>query len=617
MSPLPPRTRRRGPLAAPVRAARRLGEIRRTQLVTTYGVGAMIAVENESFMVRGIDSWDTSEAVTVVEPRLAQQLGVGGFRLPPAPDPTRARDGVRASRFPLVYSCPQCGSLAPFQRFNSPAGKAECSLCSEDLVPSRFVVACENGHLDDFPYWHWVHRGTGRPSGGSCGGSLSLRTEGSTASLRGVVVSCSCGVDPVSMEGAFRRKALRDLGLGCTGRLPWLKDAPHERCGLRPRTLQRGSSSVWFPVVHSALSIPPWSEGLAKLVSRYYDKLKDASSADIRGFLKVEGVLGKHPEYSADEVVDLVDQWRQAGTVDEGTAEGRSQSLREKIYRDEYDTLRRAYPEREDAEHQDFVCEPPISSVLPLTRSHGIEQVMLLHRLREVRALESFTRVDEPSMADAPSRRARISLTPQNWLPAMEVSGEGVFLRLDEERLQAWEQAPGPVSRARRVRENHQRLLEDRAGGARIAPRSPASPRYLLLHSLAHVLINEWSLDGGYPAAALRERLYVDKDMAGILIYTATSESAGSLGGIVAQGEPDRLAAGLHSALQRAGWCSNDPLCMESESSGADGLDLAACHACLLLPETSCENNNILLDRAALVGTPDGRTAGFFGATGF
>lgn len=134
---------------------------------------------------------------------------------------------------------------------------------------------------------------------------------------------------------------------------------------------------------------------------------------------------------------------------------------------------------------------------------------------------------------------------------------------------------------------------------------------------MAHVLINEWSLDGGYPAAALRERLYVDKDMAGILIYTATSDSAGSLGGIVAQGEPDRLATGLRSALQRAGWCSNDPLCMESEASGADGLNLAACHACLLLPETSCENNNVLLDRAALVGTPDGRTAGFFGPTGF
>ncbi|MFF2954661.1 DrmB family protein [Kitasatospora sp. NPDC057965] len=613
MSPLPPRTRRRGPLSAPVRAARRLGEIRRAQFVTTYGVGAMIAVENESFLVRGTDSWDMSEAVTVWEPRLARQLGVNSFRLPPAPDAERAKDGVRATRFPRMYSCPGCGSLAPFQKFNSPAGKAECSLCLEDLVPSRFVVACENGHLDDFPYWRWVHRGAGRTIG-PCGGTLSLRAQGSTASLRGVVVSCSCGVAPVSMEGAFRRKTVEELGLRCTGRLPWLKDAPDETCGLWPRTLQRGSSSVWFPVMHSALSIPPWSEGLAKLVSRYYDELKNLPREDIPGFLLGAKVLNKHPEYSPDEVVELVDQWSRAEEAAEDAEKDPPQTLRAKIYRDEYDTLRRTYPERADAEHQDFVCEPPTSSVLPLTRSYGIEQIMLVERLREVRALESFTRVEEPGAVETTARRARISRTPQNWLPAMEVSGEGVFVRLDEDRLREWEQRAEPAARARRLRENHQRLLAERTSSAAgPVPGSPATPRFLLLHSLAHILINEWSLDGGYPAAALRERLYVDKDMAGILIYTATSDSAGSLGGIVSQGEPDRLAGGLRAALHRANWCSNDPLCMEAEASGADGLNLAACHACLLLPETSCENNNILLDRAALVGTPDGLASGFFG----
>jgi hypothetical protein len=116
-------------------------------------------------------------------------------------------------------------------------------------------------------------------------------------------------------------------------------------------------------------------------------------------------------------------------------------------------------------------------------------------------------------------------------------------------------------------------------------------------------LINEWSLDGGYPAAALRERLYAYENMAGVLIYTATSDSAGSLGGLVAQGEIDSLASSLPAAFERAGWCSNDPLCMESEASGADSVNLAACHACVLLPETSCETNNSFLDRALLVST--------------
>ncbi|MYS22802.1 protein of unknown function [Streptomyces sp. DvalAA-14] len=614
MPPQPPRTRGRTRNSVLSHKARRLGEIRRAQLITTYGVGAMIAVENESFLVRGIDSWDISEAPFVLEPRLARQLRVKGFRLPPAPDPDRATDGVRATRFPTMYSCPRCRSLQPFRKFNSPAGKAECSICEEDLVPSRFVMACAHGHLEDFPYWKWVHRGT-RPTGsGACGGELRFRADGSTASLRAVLISCSCGAEEVSMEGSFRRQALKDLGIGCAGRRPWLKDAPVEHCQEAPRTLQRGSSSVWFPVMHSALSIPPWSGGLAKLVVPLYDKLKDRTPDEIRVFLDVDGTLRHHPAYSPDQVISMVQQLREQENPEQGPVPPpASESSRTRLYRDEYSSLCAPHTEHEDGHDQDFVCEFPDASVQPLTVAHGVEQVMLIKRLREVRALETFTRVEEPSPADTSVRQAPISLQKLDWLPAIEVSGEGVFLRFDGDRLRAWEQHPGPVARARRIRDNHEKLLRERVGtSGNPVPDSPATPRYLLLHALAHVLINEWSLDGGYPAAALRERLYADDEMAGVLIYTATSDSAGSLGGIVAQGEPTRLDGTLRAALRRASWCSNDPLCMESEASGADSLNLAACHACLLLPETSCENNNILLDRAALVGTPDGLVPGFF-----
>ncbi len=134
----------------------------------------------------------------------------------------------------------------------------------------------------------------------------------------------------------------------------------------------------------------------------------------------------------------------------------------------------------------------------------------------------------------------------------------------------------------------------------------------VLLHTLAHVMIHEWSLDSGYPAASLRERIYSGDGMAGVLIHTATSDSAGSLGGLVAQGEPDRLAKALRSAVRRAEWCSTDPLCLETEISGTGGTNLAACHACVMLPETSCEHNNGLLDRALLVGTPEDPSLGFF-----
>ncbi|MEU0688293.1 DUF1998 domain-containing protein [Streptomyces uncialis] len=616
MSPVPPRTRRRGLPSTPARTARKLGEIRRAQLVTTYGVGAMIAVENESFLIRGIDSWDISEAPVVSEPRLAWQLGVTGFRMPPAPDSDRARDGVRAVRFPEMYSCPRCRRLQPYRRFNPPPGRAECSTCQENLVPSRFVVACTRGHLEDFPYWKWVHRGN-RTTSGACGGQLTFRADGSTASLRAVLIGCDCGVEEVSMEGSFRRQALKDLGIRCAGRRPWLKDAPAESCEEPPRTLQRGSSSVWFPVMYSALSIPPWSQGIAKLVAPYYEIFRQESAEAVKAYVRMQKLLRHHPEYTEDDVAAEVERRRVAEEGATRPADGtgiaeRARNYRTEIYEGEYRSLSTTHPEVADQE-QEFVCEPPIAPTDSLRSSHGLAQVMLVKRLREVRALQSFRRVDEPGPADSPLREAAISLTPPDWLPAFEVSGEGVFVRLAPDRLRAWEREPGQIARAARIRENHERLLAERAVDAdKPSPPSPATPRFLLLHALGHALINEWSLDGGYPAASLRERIYSDEDMAGVLVYTATSDSAGSLGGVVAQGEPDRLGASLRAALRRAGWCSNDPLCMESEASGADSLNMAACHACLLLPETSCENNNILLDRAALVGTPDGRVPGYF-----
>lgn len=507
-----------------------------------------------------------------------------------------------------MYSCPDCKALQHFRKFNSLAGKAECSTCQEDLVPSRFVMACAHGHLDDFPYWKWVHRGTEHAGGGLCGGELSLRADGSTASLRAVLISCSCGAKEVSMEGAFRRQALKNLGVRCSGKRPWIKGALAESCEEPPRTLQRGSSSVWFPVIHSALSIPPWSDGLSKLVAPIYHKLKEETPDGIRAILRFDNTLAHHPEHTADMVIALVEKLKKED--EEPLVET---SARDTIYEDEYLRLQEECPEREGAALQSFVCEPPVTDTSELRRQHGLDQIMLVKRLREVRALQTFSRVDEPSSADDASRRAPLSAQKLDWLPAVEVSGEGVFLRLDTARLKVWEQLPGPLSRAEQIRDNHNMLLHQRAADPdKPVPVSPVSPRYLLLHSLAHVLINEWSLDGGYPASALRERLYVGEDMAGILIYTATSDSAGSLGGIVAQGEPDRLDVALRSALRRAEWCSNDPLCMESAASGADSLNLAACHACVLLPETSCETNNTLLDRAALIGTPDGSVAGYF-----
>jgi hypothetical protein len=123
----------------------------------------------------------------------------------------------------------------------------------------------------------------------------------------------------------------------------------------------------------------------------------------------------------------------------------------------------------------------------------------------------------------------------------------------------------------------------------------------------------------GYGSASLRERIYCSFDqdsepMNGILIYTASGDSEGTMGGLVRQGEPQRLLATLSAALQKAQWCSSDPICIETTGQGTDNANLAACHGCLLVSETSCEEGNRLLDRATLVGKPDKMDIGFFAA---
>ncbi|MFF9803234.1 hypothetical protein ACF1G3_38355, partial [Streptomyces rochei] len=399
MTPPPARRRRTGTDGqAPAHKLLRRGAIRRSQMITTYGVGSLIAVDHESFVVSGLDGadahWGADESPRIHERRLARLLGVQHFRLPPASG-DGSRDGVRVRRFPVMHSCPDCNELRRHRDFTPPPSRSICGTCEADLVPSRFVIACEAGHLDEFPYWHWVHRasGGGTTAAGQCGGTLKLRTSGRTSSLRSIIVSCTCGVPEASMEGSFRKSALKDLGLRCRGTRPWLGTAvPAQSCGLIPRTLQRGSSAVWQPVLKSALSIPPWSDGRADPLAEHWDELRKLNSrAEVEMCLKF-AFKGESP-VPVDEVMALLDAEREEDpTGDEApTFDHRYRALRHK----EYERLRSGNDEREHSRDEQFICETPLgapSALHPL----GVTGPMLVKKLREVRALKAFTRLADP-----------------------------------------------------------------------------------------------------------------------------------------------------------------------------------------------------------------------------
>jgi hypothetical protein len=566
------------------------GSVRRAQVVTTYGPGALVAVDDESFMVAGIHRWPVQEADAVPERRLEEQLHVHSLYLPPSEgDAFGPARGIPVIRFPLMHSCPGCKRL-DWHWHLSDGDRNICNACDRPLVPSRFVTACDSGHIEDFPYSRWVHGG----AAGDGEHRLELTATGKSAALRDILVSCSCGARR-TLEGAFNRNELSQVAR-CGGRRPWLGDQVD--CGAALRTLQRGASNVWFSSVRSALSIPPWSDGVFQLLERHWLMLKTIRDpAMLRNVLQGMGAALTAHGHDIDEIVRAV-LARQA-------EEAGDQSDLANLRRDEYGALLAGRDERDQDQQFVATAGPPPEGLSAL-----FDRVAIVPRLREVRVLVGFTRLHPPTGDDSElaSSLAPLANGETGWLPAIEVKGEGLFLRWDEQHLAAWEATDAVRRRVHTLDERHRALSEQH--GAK--HRRPVTPRLVLIHTFAHILIDQMSLDAGYPAASLRERLYVDEDMRGLLIYTATSDSGGSLGGVVAQGAPDRLEGLVREAVNRAAWCSADPVCIEATVTGADGLNVAACHACTLLPEVSCEERNMLLDRAVLVGTPDKPELGYF-----
>lgn len=560
-----------------------LGRVRRSQIITTYGPGSLVAVDDESFMVTGIDNWFNGawpEAGVIHEPRLENYLGVRCFVLPPSGGSETSRD-IPVVRFPVWYSCSDCRRLAPYFKLATDTG--HCS-CGGRLRTSRFIAMCEAGHAMEFPYMRWVHRG---PAPEGHDHELSLMAEGRSSGLSDLIVSCSCGARR-NMEGSLSKNELRQV-TRCMGERPWLPGVERDTgCDKIPRGSQRGASTVWQGITHSALSIPPWSREVNRFIDQNWFVLGVVPVEALGA--TVENLVQAYPvKFRVPEVLDAIAERRRL-------ANG-SKLEQGDLVSQEYEALCRPYSQEDES--SDFVCERVGKEVSLPT---GIEYISRVKRLREVRALRSFYRMTTGS--DTERITCELGAGHSLWLPAIEVSGEGIFIKFDEERLSQWESDPSVLARMR-----HAVRGADGVFGLDEIPETSA--RAALIHTLAHVLMDQWSLECGYPTASLRERIYVGENMAGVLIYTATSDSQGSMGGVVGMSKGGRFEASFASAIARAGWCSNDPVCMERGPNGHGSLNRAACHACCHVPETSCTWRNTLLDRALMVGSPDGCT-GYF-----
>lgn len=603
-------------------ADNQVGDLRRSAVLMTYAPGSVVDMRADkapvSGVMAGLEEWDRGAPLAgnlrhqkIIERRLCQKLGKKFFRLPPVvddnaklangqPDPA----ALVARRFPEWLQCPSCEFLRPAGKWAHDPGSAAryCAPCTSDqvggkkvfAVPVRFVAACEKGHLDEFPWKWWVRHKEG------CRNADRFKLTSVAPGLAGLVVAClECG-SRRSLDGVFSKSAL--AGLECKGRRPWLQ-TNDQSCdctgdGGSFRVLQRGASNLFYPVIESALDIPPWTRQLEAAIGDYWDDLLDAATTQDRIRL-IESTPGLKRVLEREKI-DARELASRFESMSSNIAHADLSNLRI----DEYRIFAAAAGEASD----DFET---VSEKVPDIAEPYLESVLRVARLREVRVAIGFTRINPPFDTDA-GEIAAISMGPLDWLPAIDVRGEGIFLRLNADKLAIWRRDANVRARTGALQENWTADWTSRHADKERP--FDITPRLLLVHTLAHALIRSLTLECGYSSAALRERLYVSEheDMAGLLIYTATPDAEGTLGGLQRRARSDLLAVTLQHAIQSMQWCSSDPLCMAGEMASADSFSRAACHSCALLPETSCEMHNKFLDRAMLVGTEDHPEIGFF-----
>lgn len=633
------------------------GQIRRAQLVTPFGVGAMsVLVDGTSVITAGLDHWfprDSADLVVqdfvVHDWRLEARLGVKEFRLPPdyrtasGDDHRNTKLTVPVLRFPRFTFCIYCKRLKDVPlSYQDPVRCADPSHVQGKGKGPRtaqvpFVAICEDGHIDDFPFREWVHH-SDHPK---CTGTLRLFSTGG-GGLEGQVVRC--GYDAKNKrderQGCGASRSLRGITMAgrrgehgqestvltqdlvgaqnpylCTGARPWLHELDGA-CDQPVRGALRAAGNVYFPRVESSIFLPQKvgavSGPLRDLLNRaevspvlelaYAMKGEAFTGAELRSSLPTE----LFSAYSDDE---LLAAYRDRFGIGENVSDpDNSDSGELDIWRYPEFKMIRETPNDDTLRAFDPGMHSDIKTHLDRVRSVTV--------LQETRVLRGFTRGRDGELK-IPVGKAmlrRRSLPPdRDWLPAYVVKGEGIYLELDAAKLARWETRGEVQARADLISRRYSQVVNDRGGHAR-----DISPRMVLLHTLGHLIINELIFTCGYSSASLRERLYVShgsgREMAGLLIYTAAGDSEGTMGGLVRMARTNHLKAVFASALSDAHWCSTDPVCMDAgeKGQGPDSCNLAACHGCALLPETSCEEFNRFLDRGLVVGTFEDGTLGYF-----
>lgn len=588
------------------------GQLRQSQVVTTFGPGSMLDLPNHSVLVAGLDEW-LGRGDEIHEPRLIEKLcyllRLDSLRLffppPDSEDPTAPATGILGWKFPLWYVTQEPDRDHPGSRTRRLVHQNELQkgkLMNDDhksvpVVPIRFVRACPRGHIGDIDWYVFVHGGATE-----CRRRLWVDERGTSGDLSEVWVRCDCGDERPVITALIQDS--HALG-HCDGARPWLGQFSSERCAHPNRLLIRSASNAYFPQVLSVISLPQEDEDLKKAVDQVWDFVESAESADDiqheRKKAKVQQVL---KDFDDQQIFAEITTRRMGGS-----------KQTKKVKEVEIEILTANKEEiGEDRADSDFYARNYPREKWDKPWMKDIARVLLVKRLRETVAQLGFTRFEAvtPGIEGEPNVDVeRASLAREvTWLPAVENKGEGIFLQFDKNAIDSWLAREDVKDRGRQLIRGFECWLHEHNGSERQFPFLP----YFMIHSFSHLLITSMSLECGYPASSIRERVYALPNLGyGLLLYTGSSDAEGTLGGLVEVGR--HIQDHVYNALRIGQLCSNDPVCAQHQPENEHErryLQGAACHGCVLIAETSCEQYNDFLDRALVVPTIEGTQCAFF-----
>lgn len=639
----------------------RLNPIRRSQLIAPFGPGALHVLEGGIGVVTGgLDHWfkdsNGNQAsheeilkgpLVIREPRLEKDLNVSHFRMAPGPENRSSGDDpvlkTPVFRFPTWFACPRCGSMKKASLTNFGHLTCSGSDCKRArLSQVRFAAVCDHGHLQDLPWLEWVHHSS--EDHRACTNSLVYKAQGS-GSLDSIRIECTrCNVSRslgLIMQGELRGNAQQPEGWSglsrylrakntednnypdpylCEGKKSWLGKVKNDNCVRPLRAVLINATNVHYADVRSAIHIPqkytPNPNNLALILEEssfrtriQMLRMSDMAIPEIIESIKKLDAKSKNPrlsKYTDAQITSALQGHEEAPPMPPKDSDNLvllSRSEQEaKIRADEYQALLKVTDRSGDL----------ILRELDSTELHGIankliNKVIAVESLKETRVFAGFSRLLSHSPTGAPSTTNLLwdQLPPnpeERWLPASVVRGEGIFLTFKEEIVSSWEKSDVVKKHIEKLQDNHNQCVTNY-----LWEPLDINPRMVLIHTLSHLLINRLVFECGYGSSSLRERLYVsskpEAPMAGLLIYTAAGDSEGTLGGLVKLAAPENISRLISNSVTDAQWCSADPVCSEAADvgQGPESLNLAACHSCALLPETSCESFNRYLDRSVIL----------------